>query len=403
MRNTQLAFHRLTYVPERDGVMVGRPDIDCYVVLPEDGAQLLRELAGGMPVADAAVWYESAFGEPIDIDDFVETVTGLGFVRGPGEAAGPGSEAPRVRSQALGRAMFSPLAWGCYALAVAATVVVTVHHPELRPRPGNVFFVRYLTVVQLVLLLAAMPGLFFHEWFHVMAGRRRGLSSRLGVSRRLFFAVFETELTGLLSLPRRQRYLPFAAGMVADVLFFCGLTLAAAGLRDGPDWLWRMLLAMAYLTLFRLAWQLCLFLRTDPYYILTTALGCVNLAEAASVYLRRKLRWKRRPVPAGDLPSPPGDEDWSPRDNAMAPWFAWLNVAGTLTLTAILGFGAIPVAVEFARRVAAGLTRHSLSGPRFWDAAVTLAVVVTEFGVLPLLATVLPNALANARRQENSS
>lgn len=377
MQNMQLAFHRLSYVPERDGVMVGRPDIDCYVLLPEDGAQLLQALAGGMPVADAAAWYEATFGESIDIEDFVATVTELEFVRGPGEAAGV--EARPVRLQALGRAMFTPLAWVCYAALLAATVVIAVRIPELRPEPRNVFFVPSLVVVQLVLLLAAAPGLFLHEWFHVMAGRRRGLSSRLGVSRRLFFAVFETELNGLLSLPRRQRYLPFLAGMVADVVYFCVLTLAAAGLRHGPDWLWRVLLAMAYLTLLRLAWQLCLFLRTDPYFALTTALGCVNLAEAGSDYLRRKLRWRR--------PASLADEDgWSPRDRAMAPWFALLTVAGTAVLTAILAFGAIPVAIEFVQRIAAGLTRQGLSGPKFWDAGVTLAVIAVEFGVLPLLA-----------------
>jgi hypothetical protein len=377
MQNTQLAFHRLSYVPERDGVMVGRPEIESYVVLPEDGAQLLRQLADGMSVATAAGWYESTFGEPIDIGDFIDTLTGLGFVRDPGERE---SESAPVRLQALGRAMFAPAAWSLYAVLVAATVFVAVRVPGLRPAPRNVFFVPYLVVVQLVLMVSQTPGLFLHEWFHVMAGRRRGLPARLGVGRRLFFVVFETELNGLLSLPRRQRYLPFAAGMVADVVLFCTLTLAAAGLRDGPEWLWRLLLAIAYLTLLRLAWQMCLFLRTDPYYMLTTALGCVNLAEAASAYLRRKIIWKRAAGPDPDA------DAWSPRDKAMAPWFALLNVGGSVVLVTILLVGAIPVAVEFASRMATALAHQAISGPRFWDAAVSLAVITLEFCVFPLLA-----------------
>jgi hypothetical protein len=393
MQETRLAFHRLTYVPERDDVMVGRPETESYVVLPDDGAQLLRQLADGMPVAAAADWYRERFGEPIDIGDFVETLIDLGFVRGAGEAE---AESRPVKLQALGRAMFSPVAWVCYAFLAAATVFAVVHYPVLRPQPRNVFFVPYLIVVQIVLLVAQTPGLFLHEWFHVMAGRRRGVPARLGVGRRLFFVVFETELNGLLSLPRRQRYLPFAAGMVADVLFFCGLTLAAAALQDGPGWLWRLLLAIAYVSVLRLAWQLCLFLRTDPYYVLSTALGCVNLAEAASAYLRGKINWRRTAGPR------PDDDVWSPRDQAMAPWYALLNVCGTAALMAVLLTGVIPVVVEFVRRLADGLAHRSVAGP-FWDAAVTLAIAVLQVGVLPLLAGSFRRRQRRQREQETSS
>lgn len=379
MQETPIGFHRLTFVPEREGVMVGRPDIESYVVLPVDGAELLRRLTEGEPLETAATWYMSTFGEPVDMDDFVATLNDLGFVRAAGERL---AEPPRVGLQALGRAMFSPLAWICYAVLTAATVFVAVRHPELRPRPRNMFFAQSLIMVQLVLMVAQMPGLFLHEWFHVMAGRRRGLPSRLGVGRRFFFAVFETELNGLLGLPRRQRYLPFLAGMLADVLFFGVLTLGAAALRDGPEWLWRLLLAIAYTTLLRLAWQLCLFLRTDPYYALTTALGCTDLAEAASAYLRRRFR--------GAIV----DEDaWSERDRAVAPWFALLNVVGTMLLATILALAVVPVAVEFASRLASGLAHHSVGGPLFWDAAVSLTILILEFGVLPVLAG------ARSRRQ----
>ena len=109
------------------------------------------------------------------------------------------------------------------------------------------------------------------------------MPSRLGVNRRLYFFVFETRLDGLLGLPRRQRYLPFFAGMLADVLVASGLTLAAlAGLHGASygamSWPARLALAIAYTTLLRVAWQLFVFLRTDPYFALTTALGCTNLA-----------------------------------------------------------------------------------------------------------------------------
>lgn len=369
MQDAPLAFHPLTFVPERDGVMVGRPDIESYAVLPEDGARLLRVLTDGTPVTAAADWYESTFGELIDMDDFVATLTDLGFVRRPGEEE---TKTPPVRLQVLGKALFSPVAWVCYALAVVATVILIVRSPELRPRWENVFFVPYLIAVQMVVMLfGTMSGTVLHEWFHVMAGRKRGLPSRVGISDRgLIVAVLETNLKGLLSLPRRQRYVPFIAGIVADVTYFCGLTLAAAALRNGPHWLWQMLLALAYINLLRVAGQLCLFMRTDPYYVLTTALGCTDLAGAASAYLRNKLGWKRSWRLRTD------DNAWTPRDMAMAPWFTLLNAVGIVLLAIIAAFGAIPLAIEFFRRLAVGFSHYGVTSLRFWDSAAVLAILI---------------------------
>lgn len=388
-----LAFHRLTFAPERDGIMVGRQDIESYAVLPEDGARLLRVLADGMPVAAAADWYESTFGESVDMGDFVATITDLGFVRRPGEDE---AKTPPVRLQGLGRALFSPFAWVCYALLAAATVFVTVRSPELRPKPGNVFFVSYLVVVQLVVMVLGMlVGTLFHEWFHAMAGRRRGLPSRI-VARVVVqpLGVFETELNGLLSLPRRQRYVPFFAGMVADVVFFCGLTLAAAGLRSGPHWLWQMLLAVAYVNLLRPAWQLCLFMRTDPYYALITALGCVDLTGAARAYLRHKIGRKRSSAPGAD-------DAWTPREKAFAPWFTLMNVIGVGLLAAILVFGFVPVAVGFFRRLAGGFIHYPVTSPHFWDSAAVVAVLIVDTVIGSMMVQLARRLLrtAGVRRQ----
>jgi hypothetical protein len=300
----------------------------------------------------------------------------LGFVRAPGEPPVP----PRtVRFHTLGRAMFSPVAWLVYGLVVVAAILAMISRPDLRPDPGHVFFLPSLIAVQIILVLTQIPGLLVHEWFHVMAGRRRNLPTRLTVSRRMFFAVFETELNGLLGIPRSQRYLAFLAGLLADVLVIAGLTLAAAA--DPGYWLAQLALAVAYLTLVRLAWQLLIFLRTDLYYVLTTALGCTNLTEASTAYLRERFRWLRR------LPARPADPDeWSERDRRYAPAFAVLTVIGSVSLVVALGFGGIPVLVEFIVRLRAGLAHGLAGGGYFWDSATSLAVLSVQFAVFPLLA-----------------
>jgi hypothetical protein len=173
--------------------------------------------------------------------------------------------------------------------------------------------------------------------------------------------------------------------MLADVILFSVLTLAALGLRGGLAWAGRLALAIAFTTLLRLAWQLFLFLRTDPYYALTTALGCTNLAEASSAYLRDRIRRigsRRKP----SWNTVAGSESWTPRDAAIAPWFALLTVVGAGFLLWLVTIGVVPVLTQFARRLLAGLTHGTVDGPRFWDSTVSLLFVILQIVVLPLLA-----------------
>jgi hypothetical protein len=379
MSATRLELHPLTFVEERDGIMVGRSDTVSYALLPADGVALLRQLAGGMPVPDAADWYRTTFGEPVDMADFVATLYELKFVKADGEEL---AESPKVRFQALGRAAFSPMAWVCYLGTVVSCLLVMTAYPQLRPHPESIFFSPSFVVIQVVLALLQLPAILWHEWFHVLAARRLGLPSRLSVSRRLYFFVFETEVNGLLGVPRGHRYLPFLAGMLADVLLLSGLTVAAAvDLTDGLSWLGRLCLAVAYTVLLRLAWQFYVFLRTDLYYVCTTALGCTNLHEVTSAYLRDRFDW----LP-GVRPSRVDEASWSPRDKQVAPWFALLTVAGVGFLLATALFMITPVLLEFAIRLGSTLALGTTAGVPFWDSAVSLLIVALELVVLPLLA-----------------
>lgn len=375
---TQLTFHPLTFVAEPDGVTVGRPDIGSFVQLPSDGAELLRKLVGGMSLAEAADWYRTEFGEPIDLDDFVDALRELAFVRTDEDPAdGP----PPVRLRALGRAAFSPVAWSCYVVVLGVAVVAMVTQPVLRPHFQHVFFTSSLVVVQLVLALVQMPVALLHESFHMLAGRRLGLPTRLGVGRRWYYFVFETELNSLLGVPRAQRYLPFLAGMVGDlVLFGCLVLVALADLPGGLSLVGRFALAVAFLTLLRLVWQCYLFLRTDLYYVLTTALGCTNPHEATVAYLRRRFR-----ALPGVRPSEVDFEEFSPRDRKVAPAFALVTAGGVAALLVTAVFAVVPIAVEFGQRVVSALAAGAAEA-RFWDSLISVVLLVAQFVVLPLLA-----------------
>ncbi len=356
-RDRSVALHSLTYLDEGRDVTVGRSDVDAYAVLPAEGAALLRRLEEGLTPDQAAGWYERTYGELVDIGDFLAGLEELGFLRDPGEAA---HAAPPVRWTRLGRAVFSSAGGACLAAALAACGIAMLRSPDLVPGYHDLFFTRYMTVLELVTFVGQFPLILLHETSHALASLRLGLRTRLSVGRRLYFIVFVTVMDGLVAVPRRKRYLPMLAGMLADLFVFATLVLVADVTRradGGVSPAGAVALAFAYLTLLRLAWQFWFYLQTDLYYVFVTVLGCVELQGAARKVLRDRLgRVLRRP-PAPDLDAIP-----HPRDLAVARWYSWLLVVGWAVSIAVLFTALVPTAAHILSTVGGRLTGSGAQG-----------------------------------------
>ena len=281
-----LRFHRLSFVADGDEVVVGRRDIDSYGVFPLDGAALVRELDAGRSLPDAERWYEATYGEKVDMDGLVAVLADLDFLRDDDEPVA--GDRPPVGWQRLARAMFSPVAAVVYLIVVLAAAVIAIDRPSLAPRPANVFFTSSFVVVELTIVLGQLPLSALHELAHLLAGRRLGLASRIRLSNRFYFVVFETTLDGLVGVPRRQRFLPMLAGMAADVVAMAALTIAAALTRDDHPLVGGICLALAFSTLPRIIWQFYLFLQTDIYYLVATLLGCIDLHATSRQWLANR-------------------------------------------------------------------------------------------------------------------
>ena len=179
----------------------------------------------------------------------------------------------------------------------------------------------------------------------------------------MYYVVVVTIMDGLVTVPRRKRYVPMLAGMLADLLVFAVLVLAAdiARRTDGTLSLASYVaLAFAYLTSLRLAWQFFFYLQTDLYYVLVTVLGCVDLQGAARRVLRDRLRRAlRRPF------SPDHRTSAHPRDLAVARWYSWLLLVGWTASIAILIASVIPATAHVVLTVGGRFTGsgpHSAAG-----------------------------------------
>lgn len=384
-----LRFYPLLFVPENDAeVTIGRIDIDSYAVFPSDGAALLSKMQEGLIPQKAAEWYEQHYGEPIDIEDFLSNLRELDFLceNSATDATDEEYQVPHSLSwQWLARFAFSPFAWCIYILLFIYCIYVMIRSPFLFPSYQNLFFTPYFTIVEIGLFFGQIPGVFFHELSHILAGRKLGIPARLGLGHRLHMLVFETTLTGLWRVPVRSRYLPFLAGMLADTVAFSLLTILAGMTiqQHSPllSFVGMFCLALAFSTATRVLWQFCLHLRTDLYYVFTHIYGCIDLQHTTQIYLRNALFRMLR------LFDKVQDESaWYPKDRQVARWYAPLYMLGNLFSLGIF-FG---VGIPTLLRVASGIFAHLHSGPGnpdlFWDSCLFLTLNLLQLLLVAIIA-----------------
>ncbi|MFD0526180.1 hypothetical protein ACFQ1I_01250 [Kitasatospora arboriphila] len=381
MGESTIALYELSFVPEGDEVLVGRLDTGSYAVFPADGAELLQRLAEGMPLDRAAEWYEETFEEPVDVEDFLETIRELGFVRETG--AEQTTPAAPVRFRRLARAAFSPAAWLCYLAVVALW---------LRPSPCTA------TCAPTRRRSSSSSRCWWSNWSSP-SGRcrccsptrastswsaaRLGLPTKLRLSNRLTYIVAETETNGLLSVERRKRYLPFLAGMLCDVVVLAVLGLIAEAGRhaDGTfSTAGRVCLALGFTVVMRFCWQFQLYLRTDLYYVFATALHCYDLHDAAKAVLKNRIRrLLGRPERQVD------ESQWTEQDRRVGAFYGPFIVLGFCVLVGITVFASIPVTLEYLRIAASALGSGRIDA-HFWDSLLSLVLNAAQAAALIVLA-----------------
>ncbi|MDX6719491.1 MAG: hypothetical protein QOJ63_1745 [Solirubrobacteraceae bacterium] len=388
-----LRFHHLAFLEDRGEVVVGRSDIDSYGVFPPDGAALVRELVAGLTPQAAAAWYAQTYSEPVDIDQFVATLRDLQLVCDEARDPAP-TAAPVVRWQRLGRALFCVPAWACYAALVAAAILACAADGRMLPSTHNVFFSDYLVVVELSVLVGQLVLTAIHELAHVLAGRRLGIRSSVALSRRFYFVVLETNLDGLAVVPRAKRYLPILAGLLADLLAVCALTVTAYLTRtDGHVTLiGGFCLALAFTTLPRMAWQLYLFMRTDVYVLISTLTGCNDLDGCARGVLANKLN-----TLLGRHDRLRDEDLWHPADRRVARWYAPLLVGGYATMTVVGLAVGLPITWRFLSSAVERVAGPATETAHFWDSALLLALTALQVGAAVAI------ALRDRRRQRSTT
>lgn len=366
---------------------VGRPETGVFVSLPEPGILLIQDMQRGLTLAEVSANFAQRYGEPPDLDDFLATLTECGFVRPVGEesveaegvadsAVGPA--APQMRGwRLLGSVPTERVAWlvsrpalVIWAMVWVAVPVVMAVRPDLIPAGtdgrlglGVAADAVGLTIISWSLLLA-------HEAAHLIAVRAHGCTGVLRISNRLHLLVAETDMSSVRALPRRQRYVPYLAGMT-----FTMTALLLTLLARMAGWTSQPIRAVGFLCLVTLLLELAFFMRTDVYYVIVTWLRLGNLMADTWQYLGNQLaRLIRRPQPY-DLSAVPA------RELRIVRWYSLFMVSGVAIFVGQFLMLGLPLLISFVRDA----TSKVAAGPGtvgFWDAVVLLLLAVAHFGTL---------------------
>jgi putative peptide zinc metalloprotease protein len=378
---------------EGDDVIIGRVETGVFLAVPSGAVEVLDSLAEGKSVGEAADLYRQKHGTVPDLDDFLHILEVKGIIESPGAAArqndGIRAQAPEQRQlryhfanfpQSVARRIFSrPVLYVSFVLMVVA-LGAYITDPAIMPKLSDLYVSDHRTLIWSIWLLISYASIAAHELSHVIAARAMGVSSRLGFGNRLWTLVVEADLTGLWSLPKRQRYLPLLAGSWLDAVLaaLCFLVLFAHGQQWVPIAPTPMrilnLMLLTYLT--RLMWQGFLFVRTDYYYVIATFFNCRSLLSDTEAFLRnlvaRIFPWVRK-VDQTAIPA---------AERRIIPIYAVVWVAGRIVALIWLFSVIIPLAGKYIGNVGHAVMNGFSANPgNFVDSVLMMCIFILPIAI----------------------
>lgn len=383
---------RIVVAPDGDNFILGRADLAIYVVVPEPGAVLVQSLQNGDNLSTAVERASEAAGEVVDGEDFLAGLADAGLLddTSAGDDSSTDSGSVPVRwiegvSPATAQRLFGKAAWTFYGLAAAFAFTVLLVRPDLRPNYQHSWWLPDPVLSLLSLAVVGYLTTALHEAWHWLAGRAIGVPAIFRISYRGIFLVFETDLTQIVTVPRRRRYSPFLAGMAFDATLLAaavGLRLAhRADLIALAGWLDRLLAALVLVHLLRIIWQwAALFMRSDGYAVLANALRCHDLYRATWLITKDRL-WHLNAADELELAS------ISPRDRRVARVFGFGYLAGLIVMVWIMANFTIPFLISMMLWVGHNLINPLLGSVIFWESVAVVTLIIGQYTLIPILAS----------------
>ena len=178
-KTTHVELYPLHIGGDPDEPEIGRVDTGTFIALPPEGMEILTMLEAGLSVGQIETRFAEKFGQAPDLDDFVQAITGCGFVRaidGIPIATDEAQVQPSAGWQLLANLATDRVAWllsgpmkWVYAMIWAGALLLFVLRPNVVPN-ADLAWVHPRVMANAVLLTLlgwALAG--SHEVAHLLA------------------------------------------------------------------------------------------------------------------------------------------------------------------------------------------------------------------------------------------
>lgn len=299
---TPLVIHR-----QKKNIIVEDVRMKEYYEMSPASADAIEALQAGGKPGDIEEELKRRYpDEEIDMLQFVSDLVELGLVAElDGLALLPEAEEEEEEEQAQAERREFPIFHriGCFLfrtpfiLIYPAALIYSIWMMLTRPQYGPEFHSMHIldTMTLNVIIWAGLSLLLlaFHEFSHFLAARAYRVPSTYDFGHRYYFLVLETQMTDIWKLEPRQRIIPYLAGMMNDSVMLA-LSIALRILfPEMNDVLYETLELATFYLVIMLVFQICVFMKTDMYYVVETLSGHLNLQERATRWLRDMIM--RRP------------------------------------------------------------------------------------------------------------
>lgn len=286
---------------------------DQFLELPAEGHAFIGWLNDGLSLGEARQRFEAEFNPFPDeellavMDSFLES----DFIAAvDGQPITPQHAPTETQSEWISSAWAKPffttpmlLGWLMVTVPAMTLWVLT---PSLWPRYQDYFWLDYNFLIILIGLLTWLIIMGMHETAHLLAARAKGIRATVTWTQRLgFIPMSQTVMHDIWAVPRNQRFLPLAAGMMMDVLSISLLIyllyFQTIGWLTWPPVTMKFLKFLVLSITIGLTAQFWLFSKMDGYFLLSALFGQRNLQSDSYHWLTATVRRRPYQPPASGM------------------------------------------------------------------------------------------------------
>ncbi|MGM7682540.1 hypothetical protein ACSVDA_10335 [Cytobacillus sp. Hm23] len=288
LTNEAKVLVQLSIQQDGEEYTVGDPILGMFIRVPYE-AVLIIELLDGTNSIKEIKNIMSEKNIDVDVFDFVNSLYELELVHSIDDHVCFENRNEEQQTQShkfftnLGLLLFHPFMNILYAALFLCCLIIFIVRPDLFPTYEDMFVVQTTGVSLLLLFVTSWILLIIHEFGHYLATIKHGIPVKFRLSLRFYWLVVEADMTGIWSVTKRQRFIPYLGGMFFDtILLFIVLSVQILNPTFMPEYLQLVTLILV----FRFGWQCLVFLRTDIYYIIMNLINIPSLHDYSKVYLK---------------------------------------------------------------------------------------------------------------------